>query len=370
MLEVNIYDNFNPNYLNVNDFELPNGNFTKRPIPKPKARCVAMDYELWETGYLYSSSATLSYTVAVGDIVEILFPETYPIETQQGVKNRFNLSFLYIVIDVDEGNKATLQNYFWGAIEGQDIPNHITKTTNFAIIDYMIDAAKTDLMVYGYTFNSALFGGKAKINRKAETAESKDVAKRVFNSVQYQPTSTIYGATYNPDGTLLDPRQTVVINFASRDWNRQTIDIMVDDKQNVFMDTETVIERSNYNFAIVFVKNASTEDYTDAPKMYAAKNNGDIINYADYNGDGTDLPEQRIVKTLFYDEEPATSTIKAEITPSTIVNRLAFDQNPMLPLYVNDLVNIYYKGIKYSGYIADRVKTDIGDRLVFVEGTE
>lgn len=373
MLEANIYDNFNPNYYNIADYELPEGGTVTRPLPAPKARCVAMNYELWETGYLYTSTATFSYPVAVGDIVEILFPETYPIETQKGVKNRFNLSMLYYVSDVDESNKATLKNYFWAAIEGQDIPNAITKTTNFAIINYMIDAAKTDLMVYGYSFNSAIFGGKATINRKAETSESKEVAKRVFSKVQYQPTSIIYNGTKDPSGNIIDSRRLVLINFASRNWERTRIKTRVDIKQNVFMDTETIVERSNYNFAIVFVKNAQTEDYTDAPTMYTTKDNGDVINYSQYNGDGTDLPEVRLTKTLFYDRDdngngPNISTIKAEISPSTIVTRLIFDQNELMPLYTNDLVDIWYEGTLYSGYIADRVKTESGDRLIFVEG--
>lgn len=368
MLEANIYDNFNPNYYGVSDYELPEGGTVQRPLPAPKARCVAMNYELWETGYLYTSTATFSYAVEVGDVVEILFPETFPIETQLGVKNRFNLSMLYLVTDVDEGNTAVLKNYFWASIEGQDIPNNITKTTNFAIIDYMIDYRKTDLMVYGYTFNSSVFGGKATINRKAETAESKEVAKRVFAKVQYQPTSIIYNATKDPSGNVIDPRRLVLINFAGRDWNRKRIATRIDSKHNVTVETETIIERSEYNFAIVFVKNENTEDYTDAPKMYTVKDNGDVIDYDQYNGDGTDLPEQRIVKTLFYDEAPAISTIKAEISPSTIVTRLTFDQDELLPLYVNDLVDIWYEGVLYSGYIADRVKTEAGDRLVFVEG--
>lgn len=374
MLEVNVYDNFNPNYLNVDDYELPNGNTTTRPLPAPKARCVAMNYELWETGYLYTSTATFSYPVEVGDIVEILFPETYPMETQLGVKNKFNLSMLYHVTDVDEGNTATLKNYFWSAIEGLDIPNAITKSTNFAIIDYMIDVNKTNLMVYGYSYNSAIFAGKATINRKAETSDGKDVAKRVFSKVQYQPTSTIINGTKNPDGSVLDPRRLVMINFASRDWNRKRITTRIDNKQNVTVETETVIERSAYNFAVVLVKNATTEDYTDPPKMYTTKDNGDVIDYTTYSGDGTDLPEVRVTKTLLYDRDEngnppdLLTAVKAEITPSTIVTRLIFDQNELLPMYINDLVDVWYNGTLYRGYIADRVKTEAGDRLVFVEG--
>ena len=276
---------------------------------------------------------------------------------------------VYLVTDVDESNKATLKNYFWAMIESLDVPTAITKTktTNSAIIDYLIDPNKNELMSYGYFFNSSIFAGKATINRKAEASSAHDVAKRIFSKVQFQPTTTIQHAS-----SEIDPRNLLFINFASRSWNRNRITTRVDIKQSVAMDTETIVERSAYNFAVVFIKNKEADDYIDPPKMYTAKNNGDVIDYSTYHGDGTDLPDVRIVKTLFYDRDdhgnpPDMSTIKAEISPSTIVTRLIFDQNELLPLYVNDLVDIWYEGKLYSGYIADRVKTEFNDRLIFVE---
>ena len=367
MLEANVYDNFNPNYYNISDFNLPNGKKEKRGLPIPKSRCQVINYELWETGYLYTSSATFTVSVEVGDIVQILFPEVVPIEETLGQKKKLNLDMVYLVTDVDESNKATLKNYFWAMIESLDVPNAITKTTNFAIIDYLIDPNKNNLMSYGYFFNSSIFAGKATINRKAETSSAHDVAKRIFSKVQFQPTTTIQHAS-----SETDPRNLLFINFASRNWNRSRITTRVDIKQSVAMDTETIVERSAYNFAVVFVKSSNTDDYKDPPKMYTAKNNGDVIDYSTYGGDGTDLPDVRTVKTLFYDRDdhgnpPNMSTIKAEISPSTIVTRLIFNQNELLPLYVNDLVDVWYEGKLYSGYIADRVKTEFNDRLIFVE---
>ncbi len=372
MLEANVYDNFNPNYYNISDFTLPNGKKDKRGLPIPKARCQVINYELWETGYLYTSSATLTVSVEVGDIVQIIFPEVVPIDLVLGKKKKLNLDMVYLVTSVDESNKATLKNYFWAMIESLDVPNAITKTTNSAIIDYLIDPNKNNLMSYGYFFNSSVFAGKATINRKAETSSAHDVAKRIFSKVQFQPTTTIQHASFGADPNLTDPRTLLFINFASRNWNRKRITTRVDIKQNVSMDTETTVERSAYNFAVVFVKNKATDDYTEPPKMYTAKNNGDIIDYSTYNGDGTDLPEVRTAKTLFYDRDdhgntPDISTIRAEISPSTIVTRLIFNQNEFLPLYVNDLVDVWYEGKLYSGYIADRVKTEFNDRLIFVE---
>ena len=367
MLEANVYDNFNPNYYNISDFSMPNGKKEKRGLPIPKARCQVINYELWETGYLYTSSATLTISVEVGDIIQILFPEVIPIEEALGKKRNLNLDMVYLVTSVDESNKATLKNYFWAMIESIDVPNAITKTTNSAIINYIIDPNKNNLMSYGYFLNSTIFAGKATINRKAETSSAHDVAKRIFSKVQFQPTTTIQHAS-----SETDPRNLLFINFASRKWNRDRITTRVDIKQRVTMDTETIVERSAYNFAVVFVKNKETDDYTDPPKMYTAKNNGDVIDYSTYGGDGTDLPDVRTAKTLFYDRDehgnpPDISTIKAEVSPSTIVTRLIFNQNELLPLYVNDLVDIWYEGKLYSGYIADRVKTEFNDRLVFIE---
>ena len=369
MLDANVYDNFNPNYYNISDFILPNGKKDKRGLPIPKSRCQVINYDLWETGYLYTSSATLTVSVEVGDIVQILFPEVVPIEEALGKKKKLNLDMVYLVTDVDESNKATLKNYFWAMIQSLDVPSAITKTktTNSAIIDYLIDPNKDELMSYGYFLNSTVFAGKATINRKAETSSATDVAKRIFSKVQFQPTTTIQHAS-----SETDPRNLLFINFASRNWNRKRITTRVDVKQNVAMDTETIVERSAHNFAVVFIKNKATGDYTDAPKLYTAKNNGDVIDYSTYHGDGTDLPEVRTPKTLFYDRDdhgnpPDMSTIKAEISPSTIVTRLFFNQNELLPLYVNDLVDIWYEGKLYSGYIADRVKTEFSDRLIFVE---
>lgn len=367
MLEANVYDNFNPNYYNISDFSMPNGKKEKRGLPIPKARCQVINYELWETGYLYTSSATLTISVEVGDIIQILFPEVIPIEEALGKKRNLNLDMVYLVTSVDESNKATLKNYFWAMIESIDVPNAITKTTNSDIINYIIDPNKNNLMSYGYFFNSTIFAGKATINRKAETSSAHDVAKRIFSKVQFQPTTTIQHAS-----SETDPRNLLFINFASRKWNRDRITTRVDIKQSVTMDTETIVERSAYNFAVVFVKNKEADDYADPPKMYTAKNNGDVIDYSTYGGDGTDLPDVRTAKTLFYDRDehgnpPDISTIKAEVSPSTIVTRLIFNQNELLPLYVNDLVDIWYEGKLYSGYIADRVKTEFNDRLVFVE---
>ena len=367
MLEANVYDNFNPNYYNISDFTLPNGKKAIRGLPIPKARCQVIDYELWETGYLYTSSATLTVPVEVGDIVQILFPEVVPVEEALGQKKKLNLDMVYLVTSVDESNKVTLKNYFWAMIEGLDVPNAITKTTNSAIINYLIDPNKNNLMSYGYFFNSSIFAGKATINRKAETSSARDVAKRIFSKVQFQPTTTIQHAS-----SETDPRNLLFISFNTRSWNRNRITTRVDFKQNVAKDTETIVERSAYNFAVVFIKNKEADDYIDPPKMYTAKNNGDVIDYSTYHGDGTDLPDVRTAKTLFYDRDdhgnpPDMSTIKAEISPSTIVTRLIFNQNELLPLYVNDLVDIWYEGKLYSGYIADRVKTEFDDRLIFVE---
>ena len=111
MLEANVYDNFNPNYYNISDFTLPNGKKDKRGLLIPRARCQVINYELWETGYLYTSSATLTVSVEVGDIVQILFPEVVPIEEALGKKRNLNLDMVYLVTSVDESKYFRWQGY-------------------------------------------------------------------------------------------------------------------------------------------------------------------------------------------------------------------------------------------------------------------
>ena len=80
-----------------------------------------------------------------------------------------------------------------------------------------------------------------------------------------------------------------------------------------------------------------------------------------------------MVKTSFFDEQPTTAEIKAEITKDTTVANIFFNQNELMPLIVNDLVDLYYQGQLYQGYIADRAffESDgglINERLLFIEG--
>lgn len=73
-MEYNLYDNFNPNVYALNSYAF-NGSTTTPPLPKPKARGLLIDYELWTTGYEYTSSAVLTSDCKVGDIVEVLLTD-------------------------------------------------------------------------------------------------------------------------------------------------------------------------------------------------------------------------------------------------------------------------------------------------------
>jgi hypothetical protein len=111
MLEFNLYNNFNPNR---------SSNFIV------KARGVAMSYELWQTGYKYTSTATLSIKAEIGDVVEILIDDSYTLATATSTVEKFDLNLLYIVTDIDDSNKATLKNYFWSMIDGVEVPTSVS----------------------------------------------------------------------------------------------------------------------------------------------------------------------------------------------------------------------------------------------------
>ena len=117
----------------------------------------------------------------------------------------------------------------------------------------------------------------------------------------------------------------------------------------------------------------SNDAYPSQPLSYTIDDKNNVINLASYTGNGSDLPQQRLIKTSFFDEQPTTAEIKALITKDTTVANIFFNQNQLLPLVVNDLIDLYYQGQLYQGYIADRAyfESDGGlrnERLLFIEG--
>lgn len=369
MLEANIYDNFNPNELNILDFPLPDGaGNVARPIPNPKARTQVIDYELWQTGYKYTSSAVFGIEVEIGDIVEILTTEIVPMAVSPDEVEEHQLSMIYVVTDVDENNKATLKNYFWAMIDNISIPTQFLKGTSSSLLIKMVDPTINSLMTYGFMYNPQLFNQQVKYNRKSDTTELTGVAKDLFRIARFQPFPLIRTVEYDDQGKIVRPRSVIEIYMTSRKWDRLHIYTRIDDSLKPETEYETLVERSNYNFATVYVKtDPEGTNYNPTPTKWTIDNNGNVINMAEYTGDGYDLPTQRIVKTLFYDEAPTVAQIRSEISGDTVVANIYFDRDPKRLLYVNDLVPAYINGKYYNGHIADRVITPISDRLLFVE---
>lgn len=343
MLEFNLYGNFNPN--------MPS-NFIV------KARGVAMNYELWQTGYKYTSTATLSIKAEIGDVVEILIDDSYTLATAAATVEKFGLNLLYIVIDIDDSNKATLKNYFWSMIDGVEVPTSILNGSSLIVLNTITNPKIVSLINNGLIANENELVQQVKYNRKSDTDTAEKIAQDMFRVIKRQPFSIVKN---NEVKTVL----------ASRTWDRQTISTMISGVQNPSIEFETIIQRSNYNFLNAYVK--SNDAYPPTPLSYTIDDNNSVINIADYTGDGSDLPQQRLVKTSFFDEQPTTAEIKALITKDTTVANIFFNQNQLLPLVVNDLIDLYHQGQLYSGYIADRAyfESDGGlrnERLLFIEG--
>ena len=343
MLEFNLYGNFNPNKPS---------NFIV------KARGVAMNYELWQTGYKYTSTATLSIKAEIGDIVEILIDDSYTLATDASTVEKFDLNLLYIVTDIDDSNKATLKNYFWSMIDGVEVPTSILSGSSLSVLNTITNPKIVSLINNGLIANNNELAQQVKYNRKSDSDTAEKIAKDMFRVIKKQPFVVIRN---NEIKTVL----------ASREWYRQTITTMISGVQNPSIEYETIIQRSNYNFLNAYVK--SNDVYPSVPICYTIDDNNNVINLADYQGNGIDLPSQRFVKTSFFDEQPTTAEIKELITKDTTVANIFFNQNQLLPLVVNDLVNMYHQGQLYSGYIADRAyfESDGGlrnERLLFIEG--
>ena len=343
MLEFNLYNNFNPNKPS---------NFIV------KARGVAFNYELWQTGYKYTSTATLSIKAEIGDVLEILIDDSYTLATATSTAEKFDLNLLYIVIDIDDSNKATLKNYFWAMIDGVEVPTSILNGSSLSVLNTITNPKIVSLINNGLIANNSELSQQIKYNRKSDSDTAEKIAQDMFRVIKRQPFVVI-------ESNLV---KTVL---ASRTWDRQTIATMISGVQNPSIEFETIIQRSNYNFLNAYVK--SNDAYPSQPLSYTVDDSNNVVILADYSGDGSDLPQQRLVKTSFFDEQPTVAEIKALITKDTTVANIFFNQNQLLPLVVNDLVNMYHQGQLYSGYIADRAffESDGGlrnERLLFIEG--
>jgi Txe/YoeB family toxin of Txe-Axe toxin-antitoxin module len=343
MLEFNLYDNLNPN--NATDFRV-------------KARGVIMNYELWQTGYKYTSTAILSIKAEVGDIVEILINDSFTIATSSSANEVLFLNLVYIVTEIDTENKATLKNYFWAMIDGLEIPTSVLSGSSLSVLNLLVNKKTVSLISDGLIVNAGELSQQIKYNRKSDSDTAEKIAKDMFRVIKRQPFIVIRN---NEVKTVL----------ASRDWTRRTISTKIDEVQNPSIESETLIQRSNYNLLNAYVK--SNDAYPSYPKTYTIDDANNVVDLENYIGDGTDLPKQRLIKTSFFDEAPTLPEIKALITKDSTVVNIFFNQINLSPLVVNDLVDVYYKGELFNGYIADRAffESDGGlrnERLLFIEG--
>lgn len=343
MLEFNLYDNFNPN--NATDFRV-------------KARGVIMNYELWQTGYKYTSTAILSIKAEVGDIVEILINDSFTIATSSSANEVLFLNLVYIVTEIDTENKATLKNYFWAMIDGLEIPTSVLSGSSLSVLNLLVNKKTVSLISDGLIVNAGELSQQIKYNRKSDSDTAEKIAKDMFRVIKRQPFIVIRN---NEVKTVL----------ASRDWTRRTISTKIDEVQNPSIESETLIQRSNYNLLNAYVK--SNDAYPSYPKTYTIDDANNVVDLENYIGDGTDLPKQRLIKTSFFDEVPTLPEIKALITKDSTIVNIFFNQINLSPLVVNDLVDMYYRGELFNGYIADRAffESDGGlrnERLLFIEG--
>lgn len=137
LLEFNLYDNFNPNLME-RDY-IPNIPAVEvKGYPKPKARGTILDYELWQTGFEYTSSGTLTTEAKVGDILEVLttIDASFYLEENQVWDNK--LSLWYVVTAVDDANKVTLKNYYWYHIEGSSNSSKRVPSSGEEAFRYML----------------------------------------------------------------------------------------------------------------------------------------------------------------------------------------------------------------------------------------
>lgn len=363
LIEYNLYENFNPNVMEKDKEANSTGNMFPKGYPKPFARGVLLDYEFWQTGFNYTSSATMTVEAHVGDIVEVLLPIDDNLAISPTTVINRKLSIWYVITAVDENNKATMQNYYWYAIEGSSYPTANIYGWASSAWGWASGGYSSQVMNWGSMANWDETNMEIKFNMKADTVEAKELAKDLFAKILLQPITI----SYNMTGVS---RPQLYQALLTDEWTRQQKQLRIDEVQNPSIEQVVVTERSNYNFVNVFVKNPNTEKYPDRGTQYTITDDNQLVKFDTYTGDTAKLPELRVSKSMFYDEQPTDAQIKSEVAQDSIIHKIIFNQLELYPLQVNDLVRIWYNGIRYEGYIADRSWTSGGvERLVFMEGS-
>lgn len=363
MLEYNLYDNFNPNIMERDKEANPDtGNLYPKGIPAPRGRGVLLDYEVFQTGYEFTSSATMTIPCYVGDVVEVLTTEDNSLAITEGRVISQRLSMWFVITDVDEDNRVVMQNYFWYMIEGSSYPTaqiYGWASTGWNIVTTL---SNHQVMYWGSMANWDETNMEIKYNMKADTVEMKDLAKATFAKIELQPITFAYNMT-----GVSSPQ--LQVGLLTDEWTRHRKELRIDEVQNPTIEKVVVTERSNYNFVKTFVKDAGNDKYPIGGETYTINTSGNLVKMSTYTGDGRDLPELRITKTMFYDEQPTDAQIKSEVTGDSTISKIYFNQNKLYPLQVNDRVRIWYDGTMYDGHIADRSLTPDSQRLTFIEGT-
>lgn len=362
LLEYNLYDNFNPNVMKFKKETNESGFTQLSGYDKPRARGVLLDFEVWQTGYDYTSSAVFPTEINVGDVVEVLTTENNALALSPTNTLDLRLSMWYVITTVDENNKATMQNYFWYMIQGNSYPTANIYGYAQTVWNIITNLSSPQVMHWDSVANWDEVNLDIKFNMKSDTVEMPELAKNLFAKIQLQPITFSYNQRQTKRPYLLQ-------GLVTDEWTRQQKQTRIDIKQNPELEKVVITERSNYNYVNVFVKDATTEKYPQNGTEYTVDDDNKLVKMSTYTGDGTELPEQRIVKTMFYDEQPTDAQIKSEVVGDSLASKIYFNQNDLYPLQVNDLVKVWYQGTEYNGYIADRMFNSTGvDRLIFMEG--
>nr|DAV26774.1 MAG TPA: tail baseplate attachment protein [Caudoviricetes sp.] len=362
LLEYNLYENFNPNVMSKEKEENPQGNMFPKGYPKPFGRGVLLDYEVWQTGFEYTSTAVMTIEAHVGDIVEVLLPidDNLALSPTQSISQK--MSIWYVVTNVDESNKVTMQNYYWYSIEGNSYATANIFGWASSAWGWVSGIYSPQVMVWGDMANWDETNLEIKFNMKADTVEAKELAKDLFAKMLLQPITV----SYNMTGVSRPQLHNALL---TDEWTRKQKQLRIDEVQNPAIEQVVVTERSNYNFVNVFVKDPQTEKYPLTGIPYTITDDNQLVNFNNYKGDTAKLPELRVIKTMFYDDQPTDAQIKSEVAQDSVVHKIYFNQHKLYPLQTNDLVKIWYNGTEYNGYIADRGWTSDGtERLVFMEG--
>jgi hypothetical protein len=281
---------------------------------------------------------------------------------------------IYLVTDVDDEGRLTMQNYHFAAFEGVEYPKNLLPNNensfNVLLSKFLTMPQQLNLLVSQNVLSTQWGGMKIKPNFKDETFSVTEMIMKAARQAKAMPRTMFL----RPNDVEDLNHDQIIIYFNGEDWTRQARTLRIDETFMPASEIEVDVDRSANNFINIYYQNE--DDVEPKPFYYFGSyslnvETGNLVRWDNKTTKPTDVtpPSVRSLKTWFVsDGVPSNSAIKSEITADSVYKVVQFDVKKT-HIEINDLFNIYLgqSDEKLSGYIADICHTELKKTALFVQ---